>query len=223
MVQEAITVSLASLSPFSILFAVHRINLCLSSFLLIWLPLSNRREGRFLKKPNWINAIWTSTANPDMNYLVSFRLSSSKHTPAWNMLLSFQCDTSDSCYPLKSLAEFISGKLVMQFICIPIFLSQPTLLFHISCQCEVSLQFIIFYKLILVYNPVLQHMHSSSQPVQPANLIHLRWCRLWQDAAQDVSVLALYRSRLDCQPMKSLRGLGKSIRIVLECVPRLSG
>lgn len=64
---------------------------------------------------------------------------------------------------LKLLAEFIPGKLLsMQFI--PVFLYSSTLLFHILCHFERGLQFTTFFKLILIYNPVLRHIHSSSQP-----------------------------------------------------------
>lgn len=94
-----------------------------------------------------------------------FRLCSSVHPPC-NMLFSFQRDLSDSwstCYLMK-LAELIPGKLLfMQSIYIPVFLHCSTLLFHILCHFEGSLQFITFFKLVLIYNPVLQHIHSSSQ------------------------------------------------------------
>jgi len=74
-----------------------------------------------------------------------------KYNPALNILFSFQCDVSDSwsaCYPLRSLAEFIPGKLLFtQFVHIPVFLPQPSLLFHISCHCEEGLQLIILFQI----------------------------------------------------------------------------
>lgn len=39
---------MASLSPFSVLFTLHRILICLSVFPFIWLILSNRRGARGL-------------------------------------------------------------------------------------------------------------------------------------------------------------------------------
>lgn len=89
------------------------------------------------------------------------------YIPPCNMLFSSQCDLSDSwstCYHLKLLAEFIPGELLfMQFIYIPVFLHLSTLLFHILCHFEGDLQFTTSFKLILIYDPILQHIHSSSQ------------------------------------------------------------
>lgn len=89
------------------------------------------------------------------------------YTPPCNMLFSFQCVFSDcrsTCCPLKLLPEFIPGKLLlMQFRYIPVFLHPSTLLFHILCHFEGGLQFTTFFKLILIYNSVLQPIHSSSQ------------------------------------------------------------
>lgn len=84
-----------------------------------------------------------------------------------NMLFSFQCHVSDSwstCYLLKLLAEFIPGKLLfMQFIYIPVFLQSSTSLFHVLCHFEGGLQLTNFFKFILIYNHVHQHVHCSSQ------------------------------------------------------------
>lgn len=226
MVNEEITLSLASLSPFSVLFAVHRIHIYFLIFLFIWLALSNRRGGRglMLKKAELSKSYLNFHCQSSQGLLhVSSGLCSSKYTPAQNMLFSFQCDVSDSWsawYPLKSLAEFIPGKLLMKFVCVPVFLPQPTLLFHISCHCEEHLQFITFFKLILISNSVLQHIHSPPQPGAT--------CKFNDDVTvtsmllRMSSVLVLQRSRLGCQPMKSLRGLGKTIIIILEFVPRLT-
>lgn len=228
MVNEEISLCLASISPFSVPFTVHRILIYLSVFPFIWLALSNRKGGRGLMlKEAQLSRSYLNMHCPSSQGLLhmSSRLCSSKYTPAWNTLFSFQCDVSDfwsACCPLKSLAGFIPGKLLLtQLIGIPVFLPQPILLFHISCCCEDGLQFIIFFKLSLI--SILFSSISIVLPtlVQPANLMMM--LPVTSMLLRMSSVLALQRSRLDCQPMKSLRGLGKNILVILEFVPRLTG
>lgn len=143
LVNESRTWSLASLSPFLVLFAVHRIHPNLPVLLSICLSLSNRRGRRVLMpeeaqlSKSYLNVHFQSSQE-----LLSMCLPgcAPMYTPPCKMLFSFHCDLSDcwsTCYLLKLLPEFILGKLLfMQFIYIPVFLHSSTLFFHILCHFE---------------------------------------------------------------------------------------